>query len=209
MIAQRLSLQTNSTGSRHACARLSDSSSMPWFIAPSPKNPTPTAPGRSRCAASAKPHAIGAPAPTIPEEAARCSAEKQVHVAAARAAQTVLAAEHLRSIASRSTPRATRGGVERWSTARPSPSRRCATTPAAIASSPMPRCISPQIRPSRHSSARASSKQRMRAISPNRARRGSIGIDSSLYPPHRRAACVPQPYPPRAVAAPASSRPAP
>src|SRR3989304_5863691 len=63
-------LQTNNTGKFQADARFSDSINIPWFIAPSPKNATATAPGCEYCADSAQPVAVGPSAPTIPEEAA-------------------------------------------------------------------------------------------------------------------------------------------
>jgi len=56
---QPSSLQTKSTGRRHAEARFMLSMSMPWFMAPSPKNATASVPGRSRCAAIANPTPAG------------------------------------------------------------------------------------------------------------------------------------------------------
>ena len=44
LTAHRLSLHTNTTGSRHAAARLSASMSIPSLTAPSPKKDTATAP---------------------------------------------------------------------------------------------------------------------------------------------------------------------
>ena len=52
------------------------------------------------------------------------------------------------------------GDVPRWSMARASPSMRWETMPALIASSPVPRCISPEIHPSCQSAAIDSSSRR-------------------------------------------------
>ena len=46
-------------------------------MAPSPKKATATAPGRRYCADSANPAAVGPDAPTIPEEADKCSLENR------------------------------------------------------------------------------------------------------------------------------------
>ncbi len=75
VMAKPLSRHTNSTGSSQTAARFSASISMPWFIAPSPKNATATLPGRRCWCARAKPQAAGPAAPTMPEEAARWSFE--------------------------------------------------------------------------------------------------------------------------------------
>ena len=69
VMAMPLSLATNTTGRRQTAARFQDSSSIPWFTAPSPKKATATPLSPLLRAASAKPQARGPDAPTIPEAA--------------------------------------------------------------------------------------------------------------------------------------------
>ncbi len=79
-----------------------------------------------------------------------------------------------------STPRINMGGVPRWSKAIASPSWSWATTPATMPSSPTPRCISPDIRPSCHSFATASSNSRLRSICRYRTHKSCSIVSSSL-----------------------------
>ena len=151
VMAMPLSLQTKITGSDQAEARLIDSISMPWFIAPSPKNATATLPGRRCWAANANPQAAGPEAPTMPDEAARCSGENRCmcppmprHKPSSRPMNSLMSNP-------RSTPRITSGAVPRCSSAMASPSVRWSTTPATIASSPLLRCISAEMQPSSQS----------------------------------------------------------
>ena len=53
------------TGSFITEAKLNPSLTDPWFMAPSPNTVTVTVSARSNFAASAAPHAIGTPAPTM------------------------------------------------------------------------------------------------------------------------------------------------
>ena len=64
---QPLFSQTNTTGRERAAAVTKPSWTAPWLVAPSPNETTVTRPdrGTSSSAASATPHAIGTPAPTI------------------------------------------------------------------------------------------------------------------------------------------------
>ena len=66
MALQRLSSQTNSTGSPYTRAQFSDSRKGPRLIAPSPKKHTVMASRRCSFCAWAAPTAIGRPAATTP-----------------------------------------------------------------------------------------------------------------------------------------------
>src|SRR5919202_1799333 len=60
--AQWLFSQTNTAGTFHSCARLSDSWNVPMFVAPSPKNATATRGSSRNWNASAAPTLAGAEA---------------------------------------------------------------------------------------------------------------------------------------------------
>src|SRR6266566_2625048 len=62
--AQWLSSQTNKAGTPQSWARLSDSWKVPMFVAPSPKNATPTLGSPRNLKASAAPTIAGRPPPT-------------------------------------------------------------------------------------------------------------------------------------------------
>ena len=94
-MAQPLSLQTSRSGSCQAAARLRVSRSMPWFIAPSPKNATATDPGRSARPASANPAPSGAEEPTIPDAAARSAFDMRCMWPARPRSRPALQPEHL------------------------------------------------------------------------------------------------------------------
>ena len=65
---------TNTTGSDHTDARLSDSWKAPMFVAPSPKLVIVTLPSPFSCDDRPRPTAIGMPAPTMPVHSIRpCS----------------------------------------------------------------------------------------------------------------------------------------
>src|ERR1019366_3120805 len=95
VIAKPLSLHTNRTGSLQTAARFSDSSNIPWLIAPSPKNATATPPGRRPWAARAKPQPNGPAGADDARRGGETLLVEQVHVTATPAAQASLATEHL------------------------------------------------------------------------------------------------------------------
>ena len=187
--ASRLSLQTNTTGSAHTEARLRLSISIPWFAAPSPKNATATRPGRRWAAASPNPHPIGPVAPTIPDEAASRAGSNRCMWPPMPPHSPSGEPSSSSTSAVRSAPRATSGGVDRWSSASESPSTRWSTTPATAASSPIHKCSSPEIRPCCHSEPSCISSWRIRAICKN-SRASSLSPILDTGPPSRDAAAT-------------------
>ena len=124
VMAQPSSLQTNNTGRFQTAARFIDSINMPWFMAPSPKKATATAPGVS----------IAPPAQNRPRLVLlrRRSRKRRPGALWKTGAYARPCPPHnpsgrpssSRRIRTGSTPRMSKAAVPRWSRAMASPSRK-------------------------------------------------------------------------------------